>query len=185
MAPSQLFSLLVMAPTGLAILVAASTKLSFVTAWIILECLFVGLFYAVNSSRFLSTNKRYEILKAAGVGKYQHLTSEDGIGLNESDKTITLINKKNFKTYRFDDVRKWETISAKSGKMVGVGSMTALIGAAEANSIAKHQARKSSGLFVTVKDLDEPVWHINITDEREQARWMEILTQFLIEGRSA
>ena len=185
MAPSQLLSLLVIAPTGLAILIALNTKMSFVSAWLVLEGLFVGLYYLVISSRFLSTSKRSEILKAAGVERYQHLTSEDGIGLNERDKTITLINRKNFKTYPFDDVRKWETISAKSGKMVGVGSMTALIGAAEANSLAKHQARKSSGLFVTVRDIDDPVWHINIIDEREQARWMEILNQFINEGRAS
>lgn len=41
---------------------------------------------------------------------------------------------------------------------------------------------RASGLFVYVKDVDHPVWRVEIFKTAEQARWMEILTQCKDEG---
>lgn len=43
--------------------------------------------------------------------------------------------------------------------------------------LAKAKADAASGFFVTVKDIDDPRWHLQMIKERDQARWMEIFRQ--------
>ena len=49
--------------------------------------------------------------------------------------------------------------------------------AIEANARAAKQASANTGLFVLVKDVENPRWRIAMKDEGTQARWMEILRQ--------
>jgi hypothetical protein len=41
----------------------------------------------------------------------------------------------------------------------------------------KRDAAANTGFFVTVRDVDNPKWRIEMRDEATQARWMEILRQ--------
>jgi len=59
---------------------------------------------------------------------------------------------------------------------VGLAAGTAALGA---NVRAERAAAANTGLFVTVKDVENPKWRIEMRDDGIQARWMEILTQDL------
>ena len=79
----------------------------------------------------------------------------------------------------------------RSGELYAPGirgniqSASVNIGSAIRDSIENARMLKDSedesGLFISVKDIDYPVWHIRIYDEYQQNRWHEILSQ-LYEG---
>jgi hypothetical protein len=38
-------------------------------------------------------------------------------------------------------------------------------------------AAANTGFFVAVRDVDNPIWRVEMTDAGREARWMEILRQ--------
>lgn len=120
-----------------------------------------------------------EMLASAGVqpsSGADHSEDGTGIAINRGAKTLTLMVNGFYKTYPFSDLREWETKKERAGEVVGVG-LNAGVAAMGANARAAKHASANTGLFVFVKDVDNPRWRIAMKDEGIQARWMEILRQ--------
>ena len=108
--------------------------------------------------------------------KYSFSNSGTGIALSPEQKIIKLKDKRNVKEYPFSDVRKWSTNISTGGQVMGSGHY---IG----HNIAVNRKNKiESGLFIQVKDIDNPEWRVAMLNKKEQSRWMEILQQTLNES---
>lgn len=99
-----------------------------------------------------------------------------GIGIYPDKRTLLLMQDKKQKEYSFADIRRWEINLQTGGNVVGQG-----VAVAAANFHAARENTKASGLFVEVRDIDHPVWRINMLKKSDQQRWMEILRQFINE----
>lgn len=122
---------------------------------------------------------RMKLLAAAGVAAgtgCDHAEDGAGVAINRAARTLTLMAGGQVKTYAYADIREWEAKLFKAGRNFGVG-VRGRLAAMDANAAARHEAASSSGLFVTVKDIDNPKWRVAMSDETMQARWMEILRQ--------
>ena len=115
--------------------------------------------------------------------KYGFAYGEYGIAVDAANDVIQLKDAGRAKSYPFADIRSWRT-NLQSGGMstyVGGGAVSAL-GVIGSNSNQAKANDKATGLFVTMKDVDKPVWRIRFSDneqeeEQQQSRWLEILTQ--------
>lgn len=117
---------------------------------------------------------------AAGAGcDYSQMDS--GIAINRSAKTLTMRSAEKWKTYPFTDVRGWRSSKHTSGQVIA-GNVAGAMAALGPNIRASNEADAATGFFVTVRDIDSPVWRIGMHDEAMQARWMEILQQAINEG---
>ena len=117
---------------------------------------------------------------------YKHLFQGSAIGVNSTSKMLHLMNGGLKKSYRFEDVRHWRTNIESGGEIFGTGG--GIMGGAQimgANRRNAQHNREKSGLFLTVKDIEHPIWQINFAQDKsmqiELARWMEILTQNIAE----
>ncbi len=119
-----------------------------------------------------------------GPGDYEHCEDDSGIAVNRKARTVTLSVGGRWKTYPFSDVRGWSTNVAKAGAIIGA-NLTMATAALGANLEAEREAKARTGLFVEVRDVDRAKWRVAMKDERQQARWMEILQQEINESRSA
>ncbi|MBP6277871.1 MAG: DUF4755 domain-containing protein, partial [Limnohabitans sp.] len=140
-------------------------------------------------------NEKDECMEEMSGCSHKHYYDGTAIGINGSLRKIYLRQNGLVKTYRFDDVRKWNTNLSSGGAVVG-GIMVAGGLAASVNNMQIHAANKraekenkdNSGLFLNIKDIDHPLWHIKFNYDNnlqiELAKWMEILTQFLNEDKS-
>ena len=113
--------------------------------------------------------------------KYSFAHGEYGIAVEEEN--IHLMDDGRVKSYPFADVRSWKTNLQTGGTttFVGGGALNA-ISVGSANNKQLKDNDKASGLFVSVRDVDKPIWRIKFSDkqdeeEKQQARWMEILNQ--------
>lgn len=79
--------------------------------------------------------------------------------------------------YSFPDIRSWKIEENTPGRMIGAGfwAGTAAIGE---NKKAKMRAEAASGLFTSIKDINNPEWQITMP-AKDQKKWFEIMTQFL------
>lgn len=103
-------------------------------------------------------------------------SSGSGLCLKPKEKKIVLAYAGHCKTYSFEQIRGWKTAKQDAGGVVGGG----LQGAALNLSMAG-KAMDRSGLFIEVRDVDHPVWRMEM-NEKHQARWFEVLQQVVNEG---
>jgi hypothetical protein len=125
------------------------------------------------------------ILEAAGVkpgAGCDHAEGGTGIAVNKEAKTVSMHVKGVSKTYPFADIREWRSSKHTAGQVVAVG-VPAAFAALGANLAAARQAEAASGFFVGVRDVDNPVWRIEMKNEQTQARWMEIFQQEINERK--
>jgi hypothetical protein len=125
-----------------------------------------------------------KMLSAVGVAPgtgCDHAQMDSGIAINMQAKTLTLRIGERFKTYPFTDIREWRT-SKHTANQVVAGNVTGALAALGPNIRASQDADAATGLFVTVRDIDNPQWRISMHDTAMQARWMEILRQAINEG---
>lgn len=111
---------------------------------------------------------------------YRHFFEDSGIALDPEKKEIHLYLKPNYKKYKFEDIRRFETNIQSGGAVFGTGLAVAAANAASAQSNAKN-----SGLYIDVRDIDFPRWKISFNarkNEKELPRWMEILRQHINES---
>ena len=109
--------------------------------------------------------------------KYSFSNSGTGIALSPEQKIIKLKDKRNVKEYPFSDVRKWSTNISTGGHFMGGGVQVA------AHNVRTNRKNKvESGLFIQVKDIDNPEWRVAMMNKKEQDRWMEILQQTINES---
>lgn len=142
----------------------------------------VAWFYMNRASKRESAHQ--VMLKEAGVevgAGCDHSEDGTGIAINKQAKTLTLQIKDKWKTYPFTAIREWETRNERAGQIVATG-LAGGVAALGANERMAREAKQNTGLFVTVKDVDNPKWRIAMKDEQMQARWMEILRQELNES---
>lgn len=125
--------------------------------------------------------------------KYSHMAAGTGIAIDTARQLLRLRStpkseKPVVKDYSFSDVREFERIVLTGGTVVaGQGiahNAQGALNAVGANvQVAKHNARikkeneSNSGIFITVKDIDNPRWRVAFPDKSELDRWMEILRQ--------
>jgi uncharacterized membrane protein YfcA len=127
--------------------------------------------------------------------KYKHIYLTSGIGIDVENKTVHLISNSVEKKYSFSDIRNWRTNVASGGGIVGGMATTGgMAGTAQnmqilaANKRAQKENISESGLFIEVKDIENPLWQIMFEHDKklnvELARWMEILNQCIADKDS-
>jgi hypothetical protein len=134
--------------------------------------------YRANLAR-----SKADAIRDWGSIEHEHIEAKTGIWLSTKAKRIMLFTEDGFcKTYSFSDIREWEVNHVRPGQVGmayggGVNGLTHNLAAASKNTQLANEARASTGLFLTVKDIDHPKWRIAMADPKLQARWMEILRQ--------
>ena len=117
-------------------------------------------------------------VNACGTPKYQLYRNNSGIAVTSNGKII-LSTGASTKSYDFSAVRQWRTSLETPGMTYGAGLSVALV-----NAVERSRAAQNTGLFLLVKDVQNPEWHIKITDKKILSQWYEILHQELNEGAS-
>jgi len=125
--------------------------------------------------------------------KYALATREgSAIAVNPEQRLLFLRNDRmQSKQYPFDAVRTWRIHHQETGKshvVPGYGfhsTMNAMGTQRLMNKESQRLDRSANGLFIDVRDINNPIWHIGLQSAEEQARWHEILTQYIQEGVGA
>lgn len=118
-----------------------------------------------------SKNDEKSFNELVGTAKYSVYQNNSGIAIR-ADGSIVLSENGVSKSYSADDIREFST----NFTPVTYAGGTGLAGTAQ--QLAQNARSKAeTGLFIMVKDVDQPKWHIKIYSEKELARWMEILRQ--------
>lgn len=133
-----------------------------------------------------------ENLKSKGYKYVAAARDGSAIGLNAEQRRLFLRNaRKQSKEYAFEEVRSWRVHFQETGKSYVASSPGFANGVAALSTqraINRENRRidsNSNGLFVMVKDIDAPEWHIGLQSTSDQSKWHEILTQYLNEGATA
>jgi len=116
---------------------------------------------------------------AAGVSAeapYQHVEAGTAIVLNPSARRMALAQGAQAKVYEYADIRSWEARKESAGGAVGIG-LEGTIAAGSQNIAASKRADQNTGLFLTMRDIENPLWRISMFDAGDRARWSEILRQ--------
>lgn len=119
------------------------------------------------------------MLQEAGVSQgsgFDHAEADTAIALNKQAKTLSLLMGGFCKTYPYAAIREWQSIKETASSVVGVGVAGGLA-AVGASERMKRDAAANTGFFVTVRDVENPKWRIEMKDEGTQDRWMELLRQ--------
>lgn len=112
--------------------------------------------------------------------KFKHFYAKTGIAVDTEKQEIHLKDRSNYKVYRFDQIRSWESNVRTGGGVYGGG-----MNGVAANLANMRANRESTGLFIKVKDVEFPEWKIEFplgSAKKELTRWMEILQQTLNEA---
>lgn len=119
----------------------------------------------------------------SGGALYSFENNDSGIFISKDKKAICLYRGRIAKLYDIDKIRGHRTSLIEPDKHFTVGrvSLKAAADTMHANNRAARRAEEQSGIFIQIKDVDFPEWHINMTNKKDQSRWHEILTQ-LYEG---
>ncbi len=117
-------------------------------------------------------------VRACGTPKYQLYRNNTGIAVTGNGKLILSVGPKT-KSYDFSAVRQWRTSLQAPGVAFGGGLNGAMV-----NMVEMNRAAQNTGLFLMVKDIENPEWHIKITDKNVLSQWYEVLQQELNEDRS-
>lgn len=140
--------------------------------------------FAVLIGLELLQAKRQEGAKAAlmdmlamqeGQG-YLHARGGSGIAVNPASRLVALVDGSNRKAYPFADIREWEAVQETAGE-IRHNSVAMQLGSTAKNIEMAVNAARNTGFFVTVRDIDHPVWRVEMPDKADQRKWMEILRQ--------
>ncbi|EPF6564201.1 MULTISPECIES: DUF4755 domain-containing protein [Enterobacterales] len=121
-------------------------------------------------------------------GIYLHKFNECEIRLDKNKKEVFLKNEEGAKTYSFDDIKEWSYNITYGGEVAGAG-----LSSIRENGKTLGQNLSETGLFIRVKDVRKPEWHIRfyprnsafnshngLNDLKAQLnQWMEIFDQNL------
>jgi Domain of unknown function (DUF4755) len=120
---------------------------------------------------------------------YKHTYQGTAIGFSVPNQSIYLVANDLEKTYKFEEVRSWETKLQTGGGMIGGSGLHGGLQAIGENIRVRRENADASGLFIYVKDIDHPKWHIKFEADQksdiELSRWMEILRQHINENVTA
>ena len=121
------------------------------------------------------------ILAESGIPAGQgldHCEDGTGIAIDRPFGRLVLIGPEGHKSYPYAEVREWSAREERPGFVPNMGSAQAIGMAAR----AEMDAKKATGLFVKVADIERPLWRVAMKDASTRARWMEILQQAINEG---
>lgn len=135
------------------------------------------LYRIISSARGVISN---EISEKFSNFKYKHLHGKTGIAIDTDKQEVHLKDRSNYKIYKYNEIRTWESSLNTGGQIYGTG-----LNVIAANLATARQNADSTGLFIKVKDIDFPEWKISFplkSAKNDLNRWMEILRQTLNEA---
>lgn len=135
---------------------------------------------AVRRDERLLLQAARDAVGAKDDARYQHVEMGTAIVLNPTSRRVALAQGSKSKIYDFADIRGWDARKERASGAVGIG-VEGTIAAGSQNIAASKQADLETGLFVTVRDIHNPVWRISMFEAEDRARWSEILRQQLDE----
>ena len=171
--------------TGLVLIVFGYVKeiaFGYWTGGAILIISFV--FYQIQSaSRGAKKLNGERWIKQFPNAQYAFCNGKVGIAVDSKASMLHLMEKGFSQTYAFSDVRSWRTNLQTGGTNVyyGGGAFAAL-DAGSASNAQRTANKMNTGLFITVRDVNHPEWHLTFAanesqEKLQQARWFEVLNQ--------
>ncbi|EDQ9399074.1 DUF4755 domain-containing protein [Salmonella enterica] len=130
----------------------------------------------------------FNYLNENNDGIYIHKFNDCEIRLDKNKKEVFLKNSAGEKTYSFNDIKEWRYNITYGGEVAGAG-----LSSIRENGKTLGQNIADTGLFIRVKDVRKPEWHIRfyprndafnssngLNDLKTQLnQWMEIFDQNL------
>ena len=138
---------------------------------------FFGLIVLWGALNAQARRRFYAFVEHQGGSKYKGFADFTGLAINAERQLLLLASGRTMKAYPFNAVRSWEKKEQRAGRVIGGGMEGAAVNLAEGINAANN-----TGIFVQVKDVDTPEWHIRFHKKREINRWFEILQQLLNES---
>lgn len=110
-----------------------------------------------------------------GGSKYADYSDLSGIAIS-NDGRLVLSNMANTRSYSRADIRsyEWKTFEAGISGRKGFATLAQ----------EQRQHDDGNGLFLFVKDVENPVWHIRFKRKPMMDKWFEILNQTLGESHA-
>lgn len=147
--------------------------------WIVVIFLII-----VGVSALSSNKKKLSSTRVLGLAKdlfgeevsYWYDKFNTGIVIDKNHEKVLLVEGEKSQVFNISQIRSYE----KKKCDIYIPTVNG-INANIARCKAYADARRQTGLFITVSDVEHPVWRISMQDENDQQRWYEILTQ-LFEG---
>jgi len=135
-----------------------------------------------TKARKNASQKIIKDLCGGSFPRFHHFEAMTGVTLNESKSEIILTNRKGMvKSYPYSFIRAWEIKEETPGQVIS-GALVGSISAGAANARSGAQARRNTGLFIQVKDIDYPEWRVSMFGRNDRKRWFENLNQSINEG---
>jgi hypothetical protein len=125
----------------------------------------------IHNRAYKNDNNFEDYVKGFGNPQYFWCKNYNGIAITAGGD-IALYKLDNMKVYQPNQIREWKSSIYEQGIISG-GGLTGL--ALVAQESAKAKAR--TGLYLSVKDVEFPTWHIMIQDKSMLEKWHEILNQ--------
>lgn len=88
-------------------------------------------------------------------GIYFHKFNESEIRLDTNKQEVFLKNDEGAKTYSFEEIKEWSYNITYGGEVAGTG-----LSSIRENGKTLSQNIAETGLFIRVKDVSKPEWHI-------------------------
>ena len=113
----------------------------------------------------------------SGFG-YKYYNDNSGFAFNFDELSVLLFNKGKYKIYNFTQIRNVERKWIEPGKHRVIGG--SLGHAAQARRINHKEsiaAYNDSGLFISMIDIDDPMWQVKFVNETDLYRAFEIFSQ--------
>lgn len=115
--------------------------------------------------------------------QYAFCNGQVGIAVDLTLSKLHLMENGFSQTYPFSDVRSWRTNLQTGGTNIyyGGGAFAAL-DANSASNTQRNANKVNTGLFITVRDVNHPEWHLTFStneaqEKLQQNRWFEVLNQ--------
>ncbi|MGA2886766.1 MAG: DUF4755 domain-containing protein [Terracidiphilus sp.] len=110
--------------------------------------------------------------------RFRYFSESTGIAIDEINRVLILQSGTFTARYDFKAIRSVEWHLHEGGKVVAPGAGVRASFEAGAHNIANLVENEDhSGLFVTVSDLERPIWQVRMTSEKELRHWNAILSQ--------
>lgn len=120
-----------------------------------------------SKPRVSEGEKEFLSLPFVQRANYKHVFADSAIAISRAERKVLLASGKSIKQYGLDEIKSWEF---KSDLSLSI-----------ADKIAHGM---NYGFFVTVRDIENPVWRIAFNQNDpgstlEMQRWMEIFDQYV------
>lgn len=146
----------------------------------------VILWFLIKAEKAKKRRMTDNFASQAGVqtdSRFIHWEDQSGIAVKPETKQVCLSVGKKLKTYAYKDIRGWKVNQASGGAVVPMaGGMANSVAAVAMSAGADARNNAISGLFLQVRDIDNPEWRVAMSNRAMQNRWFEILTQEINEG---